>query len=370
MNQISGLSDTVGGIEPRVTLCGMNQAFNKFSLFRGAKDPTPAGQINLVQMAVMIRGDELVTTIVAIRAAKLTGDAETASRLKQGLPAVTISGTFSEREKGGLLEHSGLLVLDFDNMAPESLPDLKTRLAADSHVQAMFVSPSGNGLKVVVRIPAEPAKHRASFLTAATYFKTSHGIDADASGKDVTRLCFLSYDPDAFLRDGDAEVFVPVAEAPKPNRTVAQTPPNPQEIRSALDALDPDCDYDGWLRIGMSIHSALQGEDGLQIWDEWSSRAAKYKPGDCSSRWSGFTVGTITIATLFGLAREAGWRPEDATEKPTVILPSGESTITACASVLGKLLSDQRLLFNRGGTLAKVVLNADGEIVHGLYSRS
>lgn len=357
----------------------MSAASLTFSRFGGAKGIEPEGQITISDMVKLIRSDTLRAQIESIRAAKATGDDDVAARLKQGLPAVTISGLFGERKTGGLQAHSGLMVLDFDDVGPEKLAALMPQLVGDPHVQAAFISPSGAGLKVVVRIPADPAKHRAAFEAATAYFKQAHGVDADQSGKDVSRLCFLSHDPDAYLRDSDAVEFVPVAEAPKPPRTVALTPPSLPEIRSALDALDPDIDYGQWIRIGMSIHAALPGQEGLQMWDEWSSRAAKYQAGDCSSRWSGFRSGEITIASLFGLARDAGWRrtlmmgppavpthgiPSPAglaaTEIPVVILPSGGSTITVCAEVLGQQLGVQQLVFNRGGTLARVSRSEDG----------
>lgn len=49
-------------------------------------------------------------------------------------------------------------------------------------------------------------------------------------------------------------------------------------------------DYDLWLRAGMALHHEFSGSDeGLDLWDEWSSSASTYiGREDLESRWAGF----------------------------------------------------------------------------------
>jgi len=63
----------------------------------------------------------------------------------------------------------------------------------DPHIVAAFVSPSGNGLKALFAIPNDVKKHQDAFESAKRYLST-YGLKADESGKDVSRLCFLSHD--------------------------------------------------------------------------------------------------------------------------------------------------------------------------------
>jgi len=63
---------------------------------------------------------------------------------KQELPAVLFSGEFEERSDKALARHSGYIVLDFDHV---NVPQVKSTLASDQYVFAVWVSPSGDGLK-------------------------------------------------------------------------------------------------------------------------------------------------------------------------------------------------------------------------------
>ena len=84
------------------------------------------------------------------------GSAETAKKLKMKLPSILFSGEFIERNSNGLIQHSGLMVVDFDKY-----PDQKTmkkhfsKLKKNEHFITLFISPSGNGIKGVVRVPTD-----------------------------------------------------------------------------------------------------------------------------------------------------------------------------------------------------------------------
>lgn len=131
--------------------------------------------------------------ILAVREATEAGDLDRASALKRNLPAVMFSGQFSRRSSKDITSHSGLICMDVDKI--ES-PDKKVdEMRFDPHVVAAFVSPSGNGLKAILAIPSDENRHRESFESAKRYLST-YGLDADESGKDVSRLCFLSHDPE------------------------------------------------------------------------------------------------------------------------------------------------------------------------------
>jgi Predicted P-loop ATPase and inactivated derivatives len=64
------------------------------------------------------------------------------------------------------------------------------------------------------------------------------------------------------------------------------------ELADKVAQHDPDADYDSWVRVGMAIHYETDGEDeGLELWDQWSSTGAKYKGiDDLASHWRSFRV--------------------------------------------------------------------------------
>ena len=133
--------------------------------------------------------------------------------LKRKLPAITFSGQFERRHDSGLLVHSGLLCADID--ACDDLAALRGSLRDDPYIAAVFISPTGSGLKVLVRIQADATLQERSFLAASKHFKKTHSVEID-NCKDLSRLCFVSHDPDIFVRNGDTELLEPEPEAPQP----------------------------------------------------------------------------------------------------------------------------------------------------------
>ena len=75
----------------------------------------------------------------------------------------------------------------------------------------------------------------------------------------------------------------------------------------ALRAIDPDCSYDEWLKVGMALKH--EGAD-VSTWDTWSSGGSKYKPGECDKKWKSFSKHDVTGGTLMHIAREWGYVPD------------------------------------------------------------
>jgi KaiC/GvpD/RAD55 family RecA-like ATPase len=75
---------------------------------------------------------------------------------------------------------------------------------------------------------------------------------------------------------------------------------------SALQALDPGCEREQWVRIGMAAKAA-----GLTLDDfsQWSAGAANYAgEQDCRQVWQSFSDGPVKSGTLYGMAFAAGWK--------------------------------------------------------------
>lgn len=138
-------------------------------------------------------------------------DKDTRNRLKRDhLPAVTFACDMSTREKGVPQVEKVITwavpCLDFDDVDdPESK---REALGGDLYVSAAFLSPSGTGLKVLVRF-SDSAQFLSCWQAAVEYFKRVHGLHADPARKDVMGLCFMSYDPNAYVATGEAEAFWP-----------------------------------------------------------------------------------------------------------------------------------------------------------------
>ncbi|MEZ7509597.1 VapE family protein [Cloacibacterium sp. Arc13] len=158
---------------------------------------------------------------------------EAAERAKKSLPAFTPSATF----KGGrkmefLTNYNGLIVLDIDKLEKEKLQQCKTKIRLDDFVFASFVSPSGNGLKILVKVSSDKEQHKETFLELQRYFEELLQVEIDKSGKDITRLCFFSYDPELYLNI-NAEIFAPGSDENQQN-----LPPEKPKTKSQKPTTD------------------------------------------------------------------------------------------------------------------------------------
>lgn len=111
--------------------------------------------------------------------------------------------SYTERTRSAeqIMLYSGLMCLDIDNLLPDQLKWMSIKLKDDAHTFILFVSPSGNGLKLIVKTDATPDRHKEYFLKLEQHYKKVYGIEVDKSGKDVSRLCFLTWDENIFINE-------------------------------------------------------------------------------------------------------------------------------------------------------------------------
>ena len=116
----------------------------------------------------------------------------------------TFAGTFSYRNAKSLIQRSPFMVLDIDHLSSlEEARDLQHRLCQDAKVETAlcFVSPSRHGVKWVVELPERTIG--LSFLeqwnALRNHLAFNYGLNADPTGKDVCRACFLGWDPNCYV---------------------------------------------------------------------------------------------------------------------------------------------------------------------------
>ncbi|MFT7723808.1 MAG: DUF927 domain-containing protein [Roseateles sp.] len=92
----------------------------------------------------------------------------------------------------------------------------------------------------------------------------------------------------------------------------------PALIRDALACIPPDLDRETWVRLGMAVKAEL-GAEGFDLWDAWSQQAQGYSATDARDTWRSIKAGgRVTVGTLFGIAKDHGFRfPDDAAEGMT-----------------------------------------------------
>jgi putative DNA primase/helicase len=198
---------------------------------------------------------------------------EAVSQAKQMLPGVLWSGRFRNRRSNDpdkLLQHSGLLCADLDELG-DRIGEVRAHLLKSLHLWALFLSPTGDGLKCVFRVPADAQKHKASFRAVERHVHDLTGVQIDESCSDVSRLCFLSHDPDAHF-NGNAVELPPLMETAKPTSTPATlTEPEIETRRVIAVELLGDIDWSTESRgccacPGQHAHTTGNGEADCNVY--------------------------------------------------------------------------------------------------------
>ena len=219
---------------------------------------------------------------------------------------------------GILLEPSGLVVVDLDS--PEAQTEVQDRLTPSATVS------TGKGTHTYYQAPANlPGRRINKWGESKAIDLLGKGYIVAPPSIHATGRVYTWDDPGAELGEAPqwvVDTLTPTAP-PKPRRRLSFTPPELAEVRSALYALSPDCSREEWIKMGMAVHDATGGSGaGLDLWDAWSSGGSSYRRGEPARVWRGFEAGTVTQASLFRAARDAGWRPERPAQRPRKVQPT------------------------------------------------
>ncbi|GAB3539392.1 DUF3987 domain-containing protein [Spirosoma fluminis] len=250
--------------------------------------------------------------------------------------------TWTGRFEGGktaahLKEYSRLICMDIDGLTADQVSALIEQLRADEYTHALFVSPSGTGVKWVVKNDVQNLdEHKALFYQLSEYLHDNYQLtrkqdvakgakpQIDPSGKNVDRLCFLPYDPDAYHNPTSS--VMPLVEdylsqqklhaAPtEPTERYAATEPVEDKTRrllndciSALQAkrIDLTDTYEAWVEIGFAF--ASMGDEGRIYFHEVSRLNAGYNYQQCDAKFSELLRnrnGSVSIGTFFRRCEEA-----------------------------------------------------------------
>ena len=160
--------------------------------------------VNGVLNKIRTPDEKLLGQIAKARACLKAGNKDGYSSIKTELPAVTFGGTFFYRKEKGIKRYSNLVVLDIDKISDQdtTVQDLKTAVNQLDYTMACFISPSGDGLKVLVKTKCNIGDHKACAQDIQRYYDRRLSVKGDIQTCDLPRLCFLSHDPELYLNYG------------------------------------------------------------------------------------------------------------------------------------------------------------------------
>lgn len=217
-------------------------------------------------------------------------------------PALIFGGTFSGTGKAeDISEMSGLIVLDFDHI--NNLEDIRLKLETDLHTYLLFQSPSGDGLKVIVRHDLRDAsKWQFLYQELEEYYINEFQLEPDKSGKDISRMCYIPF-IEKLYRHEDSLIWNYSGKFEKQQellKQIIESSGTAQYKQTEIsDDLYKECfymsvflvenkinlteDYNDWVSYGFSL--CTFGEDGRAIYHNVSSVSSKYDRDECDKQF-------------------------------------------------------------------------------------
>lgn len=282
-----------------------------------------------------IQNGKYVEQISRLRGYYDCHDIESYQDLKKKLPAFTPSGRFSEERKiKSLSEYSYFLILDLDKLGTH-LQKLREIVISCPFTYACFASPSNDGLKILVRVSSGPEYHTIAFNQVKTFYERLLNTEIDASGKDVSRLCFYSYDGNLYenleanifqveiVRDSQSKnyEFLPNNSGKaskdhpkKPNSTEFNTTNRLKttQLIAKLEKsrVDITSNYQDWLAIGFALESEFK-EDGRDFFHQISKINSRYSEKQCDEQYNhclNHQGSGINLGTLFHIAEKYNFK--------------------------------------------------------------
>lgn len=151
------------------------------------------------EVLLSIKNGSNKNKILEIRSIK---DKEKRNQKKAKLKSICFSGEFSRRADKNIIKHSGFICLDFDDVDEPNV--LRDSLQDNEYIYSAFISPSGNGVKAIAKIPPEINNHKKYYEAIAETFDSAV---IDSKTKDLSRVCYESHDPELFINK-DSKVWV------------------------------------------------------------------------------------------------------------------------------------------------------------------
>ncbi len=207
-------------------------------------------------MMEQIKSKKYELQIVNARMLLAAGNQADFDLAKRNLRAFTPSADFTNgRNKECFTEYSGIIALDIDKVGAEAVAALKIKAAESPYTYAAFISPSGRGLKLFARVDSGPDDHKRAFNLLRDFYQRLLGVEIDPSGKDISRLCFVSYDPDLYFNEVAMSFEVPDAVF-KPLEPL----PLPLSPRNDAELAFADC-----IRQTSKTHAFVEGQRNIFV---------------------------------------------------------------------------------------------------------
>ena len=262
---------------------------------------------------------------------------------KNKLPVLAFSGVFIQKflnSNSYLKEYTQYIILDIDQddnpfiKSEKDVKDLKEKLKKENFIYSVFISPSGYGLKLIVKGNQKQEHHNLFFQELERYFKEKHKINLCNSGSNINRFCFVSYDPDIYI-NLKAEIFEFNLPLPKvlsdlseqntanneiatENKIIQSGASNKEILDNILSYLNQTNnsitnDYNNWITVGFALVNEFKNETQTEkfYFHKFSKLDSdKYDYSECEKTFIQLAKDNkqkLNLATIIYLAKAKGY---------------------------------------------------------------
>ena len=257
---------------------------------------------------------------------------QTLKRRKLGAASISCVLTTRDSEirlSEKMKTYNRVIALDFDNIS--NLNDAKRQLSALPYVWYVGLSASSQGLFAIVPLENEDYRMHEVYFLALCKVMEAIGLHPDRQCKDVTRLRYISYDPEPYFNENcvrfrlpeDFDVESARFEAEKSgkfheNPEFAKAKVYADEWAKKGPALD---DYGDWMHVGMALSNL--GEDGRELFHQVSGTSAKYDRKKTDKAFDAFVKSTrsVKMGTFYYMCNRMGVMPASVSTVEPVEFP-------------------------------------------------
>lgn len=323
------------------------------SLPEKGKAHISSSKISLLDFLNAVKSGKYKTQIEQIRTEH---DKAKRDILKKQLPAVTISGIFTERKQELIIKHSGFIQIDIDHFSD------KSALITDQYTYSLFKSASGGGLAIVVKV--NPEKHKESFNWLRNYYFQQFGIVIDSAPQNVASLRFVSYDPELIIN-----------ERSKLARTLTEKKYVNKSLPIVIDGdtvaeMVAECvnlghnlapDYESYLKLGFAIAHGFD-EKGRDYFHSLCSVSEKYDSRHADKQYTICLKGNkngITAGTFYWMLKQVGIHAPENQKKAVQVATLGKRAGDSPESIKKQLTEINGIDANEAGKLVDEVFKRD-----------
>lgn len=257
----------------------------------------------------------------AVERIRQTETPDVRKRLKEELPGITPSGTFTYRGEKHLLKHSGLIAGDIDLKENPYTPEsMKREIAKIREVAYCGLSASGNGLWFLVPI-SDTTRHKEHFAALVADF-AAWGFHLDNAPANVASFRFYSFDEAAYFNHG-AKPYTKVLPVQAGGYTPRQKPVSGGNDAEKVEAIlqqiearqmDISGTYETWFALACALANGF-GEGGRDAFHRLSQFHPNYSTAEADRQFSyslRMKSNRFSLGTFFEVARQHHLAYKDA----------------------------------------------------------